>query len=1544
MSSRDLLARLLDYIEEQAREINPRAYRLTSAKGFLKRRADLAGLPGVEFDLKVEGDHLWLRVQRLQAGKPPRLSAKLNDIICVGDDPNGAAVAIDEGALQARISDAAAGRSPEERAEFERYERAMLEDELARYAPLWEAWAEGEKPRRQSIDLYGELFAIKHQLETEETANPVELVWGLGTATWQLKWQESQDRVSTVDFEYPLLTQQMEIALDESSLALYLRPRATNTRYEGDAFAACLGRGAAEVERVAQEHLARNEEHPVTPFDPGSYTDVLKLVAGNLDSQGSYRRVLEGDGPVPPPGEHLVVTDAWALFVRPRSNNYLIEDLHRLRNRLSDGCEIPEGPAALVTAPSDEPVPFADIKFRGLSSRGSGDGDDVRELHFPLPYNQEQVTIVQQLEQAEGVAVQGPPGTGKTHTIANIICHYLATGRRVLVTSKGEPALEVLQDKIPEEVRPLTVALLTSDRESLRQFEAAINTIQAKVSQLNPELARQELEHRTSQIDRAHAGLVDIDRRIDDIALAQLSEIKIDGQPMRAQKLAELVVSGHAEHGWFDDVVTLAPEHAPPLSEDEAGRLRAARRKLGKDLAYVNARVPAADDLLPPNEVAQLHDALLRMRQIETQVGNGTLLPLKAATPQVLDAARQLEEDIEAAQAVLNEIDELGESWAHQLRLKCRLASLQSERAALEALFDEITALTEARASFLKRPVEVSLDALASPKVREAVERGAETGKPFGLMSFGNADVKDTVAQIEVAGLPPAASDDWQHIKRYFDLHTRVTSLVTRWNEFAAALAAPQLDGGVTELGRIETVASAARKAHGLATHHDVMLVRKAEEVFAQVPAKELRGTADELAAVRMQLLTHLSKADLARATTQLSVLKTKLAGATGPVAEELAAFLDGELGKEGHTAERVAADHARFIAELRRVQGLSPELSLVQEAATRIERGGAPRLAERVRSVPVLQNGEDTAFPISWRGAWTWARVKSHLEHIEAREELLTLSATRRDLEQGLSKLYKEMVAQAAWLETKRKASPLVLQALAGYAAAIRRIGQGTGPNATRYRRDARNHMMSAADAVPCWIMSHAKVSESMPADLGVFDLVIVDEASQSDLWALPAILRGKKILVVGDDKQVSPDGGFISAQHIQKLRDRFLADQPFKEDMTPEKSLYDLASRVFAARQVMLREHFRCVPPIVAYSNRVFYKGAIQPLRIPKRTERIDPPLVDVYVEGGVRDRRDCNHDEAEFIACEIAALLEDERFDDRSLGVVSLLGLDQAKLVDALVRRKCNAAELLRRRFDCGDARTFQGSERDIMFLSTVVDPGNCKALSGNMFEQRFNVAASRARDRMYLVRSVKTSHLSDKDLRMTLLQHFDKPIVADKEEAERLIDRCESGFERQVYTVLVERGYRVIPQVQTGAYRIDMVVEGAGDVRLAIECDGDEFHGPDRWPHDMTRQRVLERAGWTFWRCFASTWHMRKSEVLAELIERLTAMGIEPLGAIERVPQLVEKRVVEAGPSTLEDVADFGSHEWERRPQAAQQPVAADAARATTEPNRPSSKHT
>jgi len=398
----------------------------------------------------------------------------------------------------------------------------------------------------------------------------------------------------------------------------------------------------------------------------------------------------------------------------------------------------------------------------------------------------------------------------------------------------------------------------------------------------------------------------------------------------------------------------------------------------------------------------------------------------------------------------------------------------------------------------------------------------------------------------------------------------------------------------------------------------------------------------------------------------------------------------------------------------------------------------------------------------------------------------------------------------------------------------------------------------------------------------VGLFDLVVIDEASQSDIWALPALLRGQKVLVVGDHKQVSPSAVGMAEAKIKELEARFLGRQPHGSEMTPDKSIYDLARVVFAGNSVMLKEHFRCVSPIIEFSNREFYQGDIRPLRVPKANERLDPPLVDVFVKGGSR-RGDVNEAEALAILEEIRAILRDPQFDGRSIGVVTLLGTAQAARIHELVAEKIPQADIVARKIAVGPPPVFQGRERDIMMVSMVLAHGDRTAANKADIQQRINVAMSRARDRMYLFRSVPDNQFSEDSLSGRIIRHFQQPFQRDAKKVQSLRDLCESGFEREMFDELVKRGYRVQPQVPCGGYRIDFVVEGNEGRRLAVECDGDRYHGPGQWQDDMVRQRVLERAGWTFWRCFASSFVRRRDEVMQDLLTTLHRLGIEPLGA-------------------------------------------------------------
>lgn len=114
-------------------------------------------------------------------------------------------------------------------------------------------------------------------------------------------------------------------------------------------------------------------------------------------------------------------------------------------------------------------------------------------------------------------------------------------------------------------------------------------------------------------------------------------------------------------------------------------------------------------------------------------------------------------------------------------------------------------------------------------------------------------------------------------------------------------------------------------------------------------------------------------------------------------------------------------------------------------------------------------------------------------------------------------------------------------------------------------------------------------------------------------------------------------------------------------------------------------------------------------------------------------------------------------------------------------------------------------------------------------------------------------------------------------------------------------MIDRGYRVTPQVGAMGYKIDLVVEGTGDRRLAVECDGDQYHGPERWADDMARQRVLERVGWRFWRCWASSFTIDPDGCMAELFTVLDANGIHPTREDSRPERYTEQRVAEARPA-------------------------------------------
>ncbi len=441
------------------------------------------------------------------------------------------------------------------------------------------------------------------------------------------------------------------------------------------------------------------------------------------------------------------------------------------------------------------------------------------------------------------------------------------------------------------------------------------------------------------------------------------------------------------------------------------------------------------------------------------------------------------------------------------------------------------------------------------------------------------------------------------------------------------------------------------------------------------------------------------------------------------------------------------------------------------------------------------------------------------------------------------------------------------------------------------RLRREARQYMEQCRDAIPVWIMPRYLVAEMVDPAPGRYDLVIVDEASQLGVESLFLFYISKKMVVVGDDQQISPYGVGIADVSVADLQHHYLDGIPHQHALSAQSSLYANAKIRFG-QNIVLREHFRCMPEIIQFSNDLCYANngtPLDPLRA-YPANRLQP-LVVRHVPDGYRtgsSQNALNEPEADAILAQIIACLADPRYAGRTMGVISLQGDAQAKLIEHKLLENLEPEVIEQRRLICGDAYAFQGDERHIIFLSMVAAPGEARigVLSNDSARQRFNVAASRAQDQLWLFHSATLDILSPACMRHRLLGYMLNP---GRQTADERNLRFESQFERDVFQLINARGYYVRTQVSVGdptnhRYRIDLVVEGMQG-RLAVECDGDEWHGADRYEQDMARQRDLERAGWQFVRIRGGEFYRDREKATEPLWNELDRLGIKPGGIDE-----------------------------------------------------------
>ncbi|OGT07395.1 MAG: hypothetical protein A2103_04975 [Gammaproteobacteria bacterium GWF2_41_13] len=1485
------LLSLIEFTQQSARlKFNP-VKEVNKHNRFNLFEHDSIGLPGIHFNLGGENNEVWLVIERLWKSQSP--SASENLLAAWLDKSNEPCKeptllnAIDKKKLDDALL--ISNNFPIEQATLilfsEFQQREIVEYQLLDYIEKsWKPWATEEKKRRRTIDIYSELFTLKQDLEGSITDTQIELVWGMGLGIW---------KTNEPTISYPLIIQPVNIGLNEQDMSIEIRPRQTNAHLELDIYTATDNSGVTELEKISRDFFEKQSQ-VFSPFDRFSFESLLRTAVTYLDPTGIYwpNQTNAEDRQLPKATETLKVTDTWVLFARPRSKNLFIQDLENFKKQF-DNAMLPLSAVvkAIVTEPLAKHETIELPCFRGICSLGNRNQAQTKasDLFFPMPYNEEQVSIIQRLECSNGVVVQGPPGTGKTHTIANIISHYMANGKRVLVTSMKEPALSVLKEKLPDTIQPLAIALLADEQDGMKQFEFAVSKIAQELQLIDRRALSLEIEQAESYTDQLHGRLSIVDRSIDDWAKRNIEFIILDGQSISPETAAKEVTQGSGHYEWLDDdALTISQKNAPKFDNTDITKLREARRNLGMDLDYLTAKLPELTAFPQGDELLCVHRELSKYSKLKATLEGNNNPSLVDTTDETFNRVDKLLKVFSDWEDIKKEIKDKNRQWGESIKQYFKKKELTQTIHFFETLAAEITIAFSERSNFLTNPVYIPSNLALTDDIVQAIANKANNKLPFGITGIVIKNIlKKKLDEIRIVNSKPKTQDEWQYVYKYVLFLCRAKALILRWNNLAIELTIPTFP---TEEDLNNTIKSAKED---LEVYLIIKTCQELEKIILEnarlicptwAHHQDLIENADLSREFRSLLDCHYTCHRLEKAWSKKEKLQNILTSNNGRICDSVKEFINDIVGDPSITDLQLQSQWSNLMGELRRIHSLRTYFADIKEICERISESGATKWARKLSTDP-LKNVVDQLLPDNWQQAWRLCRLANHLNSASSHDEFKKLTEQRSEIEKELSRTYQETVAKRTWLKLADNATPDVKAALQAFRAAIAKIGKGTGKRAVRYRQDAKYAASKVNKTIPCWIMPHYRVSESLPAEFGCFDLVVIDEASQSDLSALPAILRASKLLIVGDDKQVSPEGVGLEEDKINNLMMRFLGDQVdiYRQEMSPERSIYDLFKVVFADAQIMLREHFRCIGPIIEYSKREFYNHELRPIRLPKTSERLDPPLIDIIIEDGFRNGKE-NLAEARFIVDEIKKICNDPTMKGLSIGVISLLGGEQARKIWDMLEQEIGPDLLSQHKIAYGDARSFQGKEKNIIFLSLVVSRENSKANNREASAQRFNVAASRARDRMYLVRSIEIEHLSPADtLRRNLIEHFSAPFAQDETRVKNLRDLCESGFEREVYDILTERGYKVIPQVKVGTYRIDMVVEGHQDARLAIECDGDRYHDASRWNDDMNRQRILERVGWEFWRCFASTFAMNKDSVINDLIKSLIDRGIEPIGS-------------------------------------------------------------
>ncbi|WP_315777695.1 MULTISPECIES: AAA family ATPase [unclassified Bradyrhizobium] len=1156
--------------------------------GFTLDQEELAGLPGVVLNTFDVDGPVWLAVEALAATESPAIDDDLKTWVEPSSDPDrrpsqheSILVTVDE-IEKNRLTFARHAR-PEDfspapalgawtgRLRLE--QRPDLVQRIERYiSGPWTVWADTERMRRRTMAIHQQLRDMAAAIRADQA---MEVLWGIALSSWRQGGRE---------FELPLFERAVEIEIiARPDAEVRVRPRFVGATVNLRALDAVAPDAALAVrdrsDRLVEVLEQRAELSPFTPIG----LDQILSAAGVQSGHKPSRNPVPSDGaPAMEAAEATLTSGRWAISARRRPESLALRDIDCLKNAIvhapQSECCLSEAVSALLSQPDGRG--HANLR-RHLSSVVGGPIDlapapkpaaiEQGDLFFPLPAVVEDVEIVRELSRSDGLMVQSVARDDRITALANVVCHHLALGSRVLVVSRDEAALSLLHQKLPPAIRELTVSSTGSDKDVLRKAEALAGRLQSILDATN-------LRDHVGQIGRLERDIISKRTQIasldDEIAEIVGRNLRLGGGlPELPFDLFDALIGEQAIHAWFTDRPKRLLAATDPLVT-AVDKAREARLRLATDLKHIDDELPELAALPDTAAILRLHAELQHQAGLTSDAGRDEDLALDAIATFGLDATTRLAADLDALVAGHRAIAE--ETWL------ARLSPLGAAKADAPAGLDKVVGWARdasfqlsRSAEFARRQVQAPVEAFTRKDAIRVVERLAAGEKPFARFSPSRRALKAAVEAITVDGAAPSKPADWQYVGRFLLWRHDLHALRARWTSIAAQIDAPAL------------------QLESARTFDDLEHIVKSVEAAIVTAALAVRNVADACCKLSMpDGEVRAMLADAQRLAAFGAAIRTVMTRVSGPLVElarlgelfaragELAVSVqDDVLSRVGDAEtepEELETRWTGILATMEKIREASADYELVRTACRMATAAGAPSLAQRLRSAPAAGEAKDAATLAEWVAAWNWA-VLMRIESAEERQLLHDLAAQRARLETRSLALFEAVIGARMSLGIAQNAGGAVRQAVKRFRDSMQKMASAcSGPTARRLRFAARRSLDGWLEEIPCHVMPAWRVAELLPARIGTFDLLVIDHASRSDLRELTAMLRARKVLI---SDELHDDGAVVEAGRNDTVVKRTETNTQrrvppaLRRLLMPGASLRDLAEILFPDRRIELR-----------------------------------------------------------------------------------------------------------------------------------------------------------------------------------------------------------------------------------------------------------------------------------------------------------------------------------------------------------------------------------